>query len=192
MAIIGNRPTIAIAKTRWRMKGPRTLADRAGVIGANAWKISLEVFRHMEREGFRFASDRMVTDVLAECIAFLVQLADRSAHGRLGDADRATLVGELARHLAATVESNQIDLFGPGEYRRAFIDLLNARSEDYATFEYAGADPGYACLRFFASKVEEAMAPAENKWVAEQVMELEAPEMVRAMKKVMDHALEGA
>lgn len=190
MAIIGNRPTIALAKTRWRSKGPRSLAERAGVIGANVWKISLQVFRHMEKEGFRFSSDRMVTDVLAECIAFLVQLADRAVYGRLDDADRATLIGETARHLAATFENNQLDLFGPGEYRQAFIERLNARFDAYSTFEYAGRAPGFACLRFFAGQVDEAMAPAGNKWVVEQVLDLEAPEMVRAMEKLIDQVVE--
>lgn len=192
MAIISSRPHIVLVKTRWRQKGPRTLADRAGVIGANVWKISIEIFRHMEKEGFRFGSDRLVTDVLAELIAFLVQLADRSVYGRLSDADRATLISEIAKHLAATVENNQLDLFGPGEYRKPFIDLLNARFEDYATFEYSGADPGYSCLRFFAIKVSEAMASSDNKWVVEQVMEIEAPEMVRVMRKLIDQTVDAA
>ena len=60
MAVISSRPTIALVKTRWRKKGARTLEERAGVIGANVWKISLEIFKHMESEGFRFSSDRMV------------------------------------------------------------------------------------------------------------------------------------
>ena len=192
MAIISTRPTIALVKTRWRKKGARTLAERAGVIGANVWKISVEIFRHMEREGFKFGSDRLVTDVLAEFIAFLVQLADRTVYGRLSDADRATLIGEVAKHLATTVENNQLDLFGPGEYRKPFIDLLNARFEDYATFEYSGADPGYSCLRFFAIKVSEAMASSDNKWVVEQVMEIEAPEMVRVMRKLIDQTVDTA
>lgn len=192
MAIISTRPTLVLAKTRWRKKGPRSLAERAGVIGANIWKISLEIFRHMEKEGFRFASDRMVTDVIAECIAFLIQLADRSVYGRLGDADRATLIGEVARHVAATFENNQLDLFGPGAYRQPFIDLLNARFDAYSSFEYVGREPGFACLRFFASQVAEAMASAGNKWVAEQVLEIEAPEMVRAMAKLIEHTVQEA
>ena len=192
MAIISTRPTLVLAKTRWRKKGPRSLADRAGVIGANVWKISMEIFRHMEKEGFRFASDRMVTDVLAESIAFLIQLADRSVYGRLGDADRATLIGEVARHVATTFENNQLDLFGPGEHRKAFIDLLNARFEAYSTFGYSGREPDFACLRFFASQVADAMAAAENKWVAEQMLEIEAPEMVRAMGKLIDQVVEPA
>ena len=192
MAIISSRPSVALVKTRWRKKGARTLADRAGVIGANVWKISLEIFKHMEKEEFRFGSDRLVTDVMAEFIAFLVQLADRAVYGRLSDADRATLVGETARHLAATMENNQLDLFGPGEYRKPFIDLLNARFEEYAGFDYPGGEPGFPCLRFFAAKVSDAMAASANKWVIEQIMDIEAPEMVRLIKKLVDQTVNTA
>lgn len=186
MAIISSRPSIALVKTRWRKKGERTLAERAGVIGANVWKISLEVFKHMEKEGFRFGSDRLVTDVLAEFIAFLVQLADRAVYGKLSEADRAALIGEVVRHLAATMENNQQDLFGPGEYRKPFIDLLNARFGEYAGFDYPGGEPGYPCLRFFAAKVSDAMASGDNKWVVEQMMDIEAPEMVRLVGKLIE------
>jgi len=190
MAVISSRPTIALVKTRWRRKGRRTLAERASVIGANVWKISLEIFRHMEKESFRFGSDRVVTDVLAEFIAFLVQLADRTIYGRLSEADRAALVGEVVRHLATTMENNQRDLFGPGDYREPFIDLLNTRFGEYAGFEYRDGEPGYPCLRFFATRVFEAMASSDNKWVVEQMMEIEAPEMVRLVKKLIEQTVE--
>ena len=192
MAIISSRPSVALVKTRWRKKGARTLADRAGVIGANVWKISLEIFRHMEKEEFRFGSDRLVTDVMAEFIAFLLQLADRAVYGRLSDADRATLIGEAARHLAATMENNQLDLLGAGEYRKPFIDLLNARFEEYAGFDYPGGEPGFPCLRFFAAKVSDVMAASSNKWVIEQIMDIEAPEMVRLIKKLVDQTVNTA
>jgi hypothetical protein len=185
MAIISSRPSVALVKTRWRKKGTRTLADRAGVIGANVWKISLEIFKHMEREGFRFGSDRLVTGVLGEYIAFLVQLVDRAVHGRLSEADRATLIGEIAAHLATTMENNQLDLLGPGDYRAPFITLLNERFAEYADYEYPGGEPGYACLRFFAGKVSDAMASGDNKWVVEQMMDIEAPEMVRLIEKLV-------
>jgi len=192
MAIISSRPSLGLVKTRWRNKGKRSLADRAGVIGANVWKISLEVFKHMEKEGFRFGSDRLVTDVLAEFIAFLVQLVDRAVYDRLDAADRAALVGAVAGHLAATMENNQRDLFGPGDYRKPFIDLLNARFEEYAGFECPRGEPGYACLRFFATQVAERMASGDNKWVVEQIMDIEAPEMASLVKRLVDQTIAAA
>jgi len=188
MAIISSRPQIALVKTRWRKKGARTVEERAGVIGANVWKIALEVFKHMEKEGFRFGSDRLTTEVITEFIAFLVQLADRAVYGRLAEEERAALIGAVVRHLAATMENNQQDLFGPGEYRKPFIDLLNARFGEYAGFEYRDGEPGYPCLRFFAGKVAEAMAPGDSKWVVEQMMDIEAPEMVRLVRKLVEQA----
>ncbi len=189
MAVIGSPPQIALVKTRWRKKGARTIHERASMIGANVWKIALEVFRHMESEGFRFGSDAQVTAVLSEFIAFLVQLADRAVYGKLSEPDRAALIGDVAKHLAATMENNQLDLLGPGEYRKPFIDLLNARFEEYAGFEYPGGEPGFPCLRFFAARVSDAMAASDNKWVVEQMMEIEAPEMVRLSAKLMTQAL---
>ena len=190
MAILSTRPSIALVKTRWRKKGERTLAERAGVIGTNVWKISLEIFKHMEKEGFRFGSDRLVTDVLAEFMAFMVQLADRAVYAKLSEADRAVLIGEVVGHLASTMENNQRDLLGPGEYRKPFIDLLNTRFGEYASFAYAGAEPGYPCLRFFATKVSDAMASGDNKWVVEQMMDIEAPEMVRLVAKLIEQTVE--
>ena len=192
MAIISSRPSVGLIKTRWRKKRPRSLADRAGVIGANIWKLALEFFKHMEKDGFRFGSDRLVTDVLTEFIAFLVQLVDRSVYGRLSEADRAALIGEVVRHLATTMETNQLDLFGPGEYRKPFIDAMNARFGEYAELEYKDGEPGYACLRYFASRVSDAMAEGDNRWVIEQVMDVEAPEMVRLAKKLVEQTVEPA
>jgi hypothetical protein len=190
MAIISSRPSVVPVKTRWRKTGERTLAERAGVIGANLWRVSLEIFKHMEKEGFRFGSDRMTTEVIAEFIAFVVQLADRAVYGKLSEADRAALIGAVVGHLAATMENNQRDLVGPGDHRKAFIDLLNARFGEYAAFEYAGAQPGYACLQFFAGRVADAMAGGDNKWVVEQMIDIEAPEMLRFVGKLIEQTVE--
>ena len=187
MAIISTRPSIGLIKTRWRnKKAPRTPGERAGVIGANIWKIAIEIFKHLEKDGFRFGTDRQVTAIITEFIAFLVQLTDRTVHGRSNDAERATLINAVAGHLARTMENNQLDLLGPGDYRAPFIQTLNDRFEDYAQFDYVDRDPGYACVRYFGSKVSDAMASSDNKWVLEHMMEIEAPEMVRCIKKLVD------
>lgn len=191
MAIISTHPSIGLIKTRWRnKKAPRTPDELAGVIGANIWKIAIEIFKHLEKDGFRFGTDRQVTAIITEFIAFLVQLTDRTVHGRSNDAERATLINALAGHLARTMENNQLDLLGPGDYRAPFIQTLNDRFEDYAQFDYVDRDPGYACVRYFGSKVSDAMASSDNKWVLEHMMEIEAPEMVRLIKKLVDEVVE--
>jgi hypothetical protein len=192
MAITGSRPTIALVKTRWRKPGERTLAECAGVIGANVWKIALEIYKHLEKEGFRFVLDHMVTDLIAELIAFLVQFVDRTVYGRLSDPDRATLVTEVVRHLAATMENNQLDLLGPGAYRKRFIDLVNARLSEYAGFDYSAGEPGAPCVLYFATRVADVMAAGDNKWVVEQMIDIETPEMVRVARKLVDQTVDAA
>jgi hypothetical protein len=130
--------------------------------------------------------------VLTEFIAFLVQLVDRAVYGKLSDAERASLIGEVVGHLAATMENNQLDLFGPGEYRKPFIDALNARFGEYAVFDYRGGEPGYPCLRFFATRVADAMAEGDNKWVVEQMIDIETPEMVRLVGKLIEQTVDAA
>lgn len=189
MAIISSRPTVGLVKTRWRNKRARSLEERAGIIGANLWKIATEMFKHMEKEGFRFGSDRMTVSVITEFIIFQIQLVDRITYGRISDEQRATLIGATAKHLAVTLENNQMDLFGPGEYRKPFIDLLNARFGDYAEFEYRDNEPGFACLRYLAAKVSDAMAEGDNKWVIEQIMDIQAPEIVKLVKRLVDQTM---
>lgn len=185
MAILSSRPSAMLIKTRWRnKKGPRTLDDQASVIGANLWKIALAIYKHLEKDGFKFGSDRQVTTILTELIAFLLQMTDRLVHGQISDADRATLVNSVAGHLTKTMENNQLDLFGPGDYKTPFIAALNARSRDYAEFEYTEKGPGYACQRYLGERVSDAMAASDNKWVIEQMVDVELPEMIRLTKKL--------
>lgn len=176
-------------KTKWRSKGTRTLEDRAGVVGFNIWKIAQETFRHMEKEGFRFGSDRQVTTVLTELIAFLVQIADRIVYKQLSEEDRATFINTVGQHLARTMENNQLDLFGPGEYKSAFINALNERFRDYAECVYTSNGPSYHFLRLLGEKVSDAMAVTDNKWVVEHMMEIESPEMIRPLKKTLGEVL---
>jgi hypothetical protein len=51
-------------------------------------------------------------------------------------------------------------------------------------------EPGYPCLRFFATKVSDAMASGDNKWVVEQMMDIEAPEMVRLVGKLIEQTVQ--
>jgi len=176
-------------KTKWRNKGTRTVEDRAGVVAFNIWKIAQETFKHMEKEGFRFGTDKQVTNVLTELIAFLVQIADRLVYGQLSEEDRAKFINAAGQHLAQTMENNQLDLFGPGEYKAAFIAALNERFRDYAECVYTATGPSYHFLRLLGEKVSDAMAVTDNKWVVEHMMEIESPEMLRPLKKVLGEVL---
>jgi hypothetical protein len=176
-------------RTKWHTRGPKTVEDRAGVIGFNIWKIANETWKHMEKEGFRVGDDRQLIALVMEMVAFLVQVADRLVYGQLPEEERARFINALGAHLAKTVENNMFDMFGPGDYRHTLIDTLNARSADYAEFDFQGFTPSYAFVRYLGEKMAEAMADTDNKWVIEHVMEIETPEALKTLKKLVHEAL---
>ena len=175
--------------TKWNSGGTKTIEDRAGVVGFNIWKIAKETWVRMEREGFRAGEDRQLAAVLTEMIAFLVQVSDRLVYGQLSEEDRARFVNALGKHLAHTMQTNMLDMFGPGEYAKTFIDTLNTRAADYAEFEFTNFYPSYGFLRYLGEKMSGAMAATDNKWVIEHVIEIEAPEAMKPVRKLIGEVL---
>lgn len=189
MPVVTKTRLSVMLKTRWKNKGTRTLEDAASVLGFNIWKIAQEAFKHMESEGFRFGSDAMATTVVTEFVAFLVQATDRIVYGKISEEDRARLLNALGKHLANTWQTNQLDLCGPGEYRKTFVDALNARFNDYAEYSFTADGPSYGYLRYLGDRVADAMAPGDNRWVVEHMMEIEAPDMLKFLRKLIGDVL---
>jgi hypothetical protein len=176
-------------KTKFRTRGPKTIEQRAGVVGFNIWKVAQETYRHMNQEGFKFGNERQIAAAITEIIAFLVQVADRLVYGRLSEEERARFITALGKQLAQTMESNQAEVFGAGDYVTPFISTLNARFQDYAEFDYAAQGPSYHFLRYFGEKVSEALSATDNRWVVEHVMEIEAPEAIKLVKRLVHEVL---
>jgi len=176
-------------RTKWHTGGPKTIEDRAGVVGFNIWKIANETWKHMEKEGFRLGDDRQLAAVITEMVAFLMQIADRLVYGQFSEDERTRFINALGQHLARTMHSNMVDMFGPGNYTAPFIQTLNERAGDYAEFEFQNFSPSYAFLRYLGEKMSEAMAGTDNKWVIEHVIEIEVPEALKTLKKLMGESL---
>jgi hypothetical protein len=176
-------------KTKFRKKGPKTLEDRASVVATNVWRIAQEAARHMEQEGYQLGGDRQVTAVITEVMAFLVQIADRIVYGQLSEDDRQRFINALGKHLARITSVNLEEFVGLGAHAHAFVDTLNVRFADYSELEFNGHSPSYAVLRYLGDKVSQAMQATDSKWVLEQVMDVEAPEAIKALKKVIGQVL---
>jgi hypothetical protein len=181
-------------KTRFRRGGKKTPAERASVVAFNFWKVAQEMYRRMHKEDFKFGSSEKVSAALiTEALAFMVQVADRLVFGRIPEDERREFVTALGLKLAETMQSNLTDLHGAADYQTPFIRTLNERFGDYAEFDFAGGQPGYGFVRYFAERVADAFAATDNKWVIEQVIDIEAPEVlkhaVRLVHEVMGVAV---
>ncbi len=176
-------------KTKFRSKGPKTIEQRASVVASNIWKLAQEAARHMEIEGYKLGGDRQVTQILTEFIAFHIQIADRLVYSHLTEEERVRFINELGRNLARLMDTNMTEFIGPGDYAGPFIATLNARLSDYAEFEFTPSGPSYAFLRYLGDKVSAAMAATDNKWVLEQVVDIEAPQAIKHIRRVIGQVL---
>ncbi len=183
-------------KTRWHRsirsernragsQQAKTLENLCSVAAINIWKLAKEAFTRMEKENFRFREDIQAIDVIAEFCIFMLHITDRMIYGKLSDEERGSLINGIAKEITATIESNQVDLLGPGDYRVEFVDKLNERLSNYAECGFDENGPAYDFLRYLAKNVADIMSLSDDKWVLEQVMDIEAPELVQRVQPMV-------
>ena len=97
---------------------------------------------------------------------------------------RDSLISGLCDKVAQQMQDNLSDIAGPGNYKPPFIALLNHRFSDYADFDYRENRPGYPALRYLGHNVLEIMGDDQiNKWVIDQIVEIDAPELIDQVSK---------
>ena len=172
-------------KTRWNKRAKeQSLENIAGALNMTSWKIATQSVVELENKGYQTKSQAQRLQIIAEFLAFLLQIADRLAYQQLAEAERQRLVTHLALGMIDTLVDNHSDIFGPGEYRNQFTQLLNQRAEDYAelTFNHDGA--GFDFLRYFGEQVA-TILEEDQHFVSQQIMDVEGPLAIKAFKQAM-------
>lgn len=187
-------------KTRWHRskrsernrKGssaPKSLQDLASAIAMNIWKLAKEAYVRMEKEGFRFREDHQAINVVNEMIIYQMHICDRMMYGKVEDQERADFINKLAQHLIQTVTDNQTELLGPGEHAQAFVELINERFNNYAQCDFEDNTPSFEFSRYLAQNIADIMSETDDKWVVEQVMDIEAPAVVEKITRAVEDVL---
>lgn len=163
---------IRIKSHWWNDEQKRSLPEIAGALAFIAWRVSLDKAINLHCERFIYESDRQRLDVIEEYLVFLIQIADRLSYDAIDEDHRRTLITSFAKKLFEHVQDNAVDLLGPGDHGRAFIDRLNHRSAEYSEFQMADDGPSYAFLRHLGFQIQSLMGgEQENRWVIDQVMD---------------------
>jgi hypothetical protein len=165
------------------------MPELASVIAMLGWKLSQDAIRRMREAKFDIDIGTQYFDFVCEYLAFMLHAADRLAYRAL-DADKRTVfTTALALKLAEVVEDNRDMLIAepePGRCRRHFIDLANLRGGEYADFAYDEKEgPDFGFRRFFGSRLLEIVPEKDHAWVIDQIMEIEAPEAVKALERTL-------
>lgn len=174
--------------SKWRRdRGkPVALEDNAVALAYIIWQIALMAAKNLHAEDFVYESDEQRIAVIAEYLVFLVHVADRFAHNDMSQGERERFITRLVREVARHLQRNQAEILGSGNYEGAFITLLNERLGDYAQTAFRDSRPGFECLRYLGDKVLTIMGASQvNRWVIDQVMEIDAPSAVDHLKQAM-------
>lgn len=176
------------ARSRWLKKDRvGSLDDNATALAYTLWQISLTAAKNLHAEDYEYSSHQQRLDVIAEYLIFLAHVCDRRAFDLMNAKQRQQFVTTLAQQTARHLQRNTEDITGSGDYRSSYIDRLNARLMEYSNTEYKDDAPGYGMLRTLGEKVQQVMGMDQtNKWVIQQVMDVDAPEAIRHLKTSMD------
>lgn len=166
------------------------MPELASVIAMLGWKLSQDAIRRMRAAQFDIDIGTQYFDFVCEYLAFMLHAADRIAYRMLAAEQRVEFTTALALRLAEAVEDNRDMLIAepePGRCRRHFIDLANQRGAEYADFAYDEKEgPDFGFRRFFGSRLLEIVPEKDHAWVIDQIMEIEAPEAIKALERTLE------
>ena len=178
-------------RSAWYQAQGKTIDDIASALAFNAWRITKNNLEDLINEAF-VIEKAQVFDVIAEYLFFLIQAIDRLSYQQLKSEQRKTLIISLVKRLAAYYQQEKSERIGNGEHQQEFVKLYNQRSVDYGEYEFLNNEPSYHCLRYFGRQIQNAMTKADEKWILQQIVEIQAPKTFVAIKSSMDKLMSGA
>lgn len=181
-------------RDRWRNAGqPVPLEENAKALAYVCWQLALTSARNLHAEDYIYDDDQQRVGVIREYLIFLVHVADRLAFDILGEDDRPEFVSALAYNCGSQLHRNASDILGSGEYRDAFITALNDCNSDYGQCSFQSGLPGYSLLRVFGDRVKAIMGDNQtNRWVIDQVMEIDGPDLAKRLSKSFSNLVKGS
>lgn len=182
-------------KTVWfKNAGGRSAAEIGSVLASTIWRLADNTVSNLSKADCDIVTQERGVRILGEVAAFLLHMSDRMLYGRVADEERARLIQAAGVRLAQMVADNirEMGMDDGFDYKANFIEMLNRRAEDYATFDCTPEKPSFPLLRYLGLAVRELMLESDQPWVADQIMDLQAPEALGTLKKTIDGLLSPA
>lgn len=164
------------------------MTELASVVGAMGWKLAIDSLKRMREADYEIDIGPTYFEFVCEYMVFLATAADRIAHADLSAEDRIEFTTALVKRMAEIVEDNRemrIEALPPGQSRTWFFDLFNRRGDDYAECGFDESGPDFGFRRVFAAGMEEVLPEKDRLWAIDQVMEIESPEAIQALRKTL-------
>jgi len=182
-------------RTKWHDKERSVSVDeKANTMAFISWRIAAALVLNLENENFQTDTHKQRLDVIREALAFLVSVTDRLVAEQMSAEERQEFVAKYAIKLSKTFQENCEDLLGRNiDYKKDFIDTLNQRLNAYAECSWDDEKdmPGFQYKRDFGDYISAEMGARDNKWITDQIIEIEVPEMLENLKKSKYEMVDG-
>jgi hypothetical protein len=182
-------------KSQWfKAQTPKSPQQTASALAFIVWRVAQNMLKQMRAAEFDIDIGAQYFAFMREVLVFLIQVVDRMAFDRMPEGIRSEFTPALVRRVAEILEDSENDLLGlpasgQESHRAQFIDLFNARSNDYATFGHGPEGPDFAFVRYLGSRVTDLMIDKDRTWALDQIMAIEAPEAVATLQSAMQGVL---
>lgn len=182
-------------RTKWHNKERQvTVEEKANTMAFISWRIAAELVLNLENENFQTDTQKQRLDVIQEALAFLVSVTDRLVASQMSQEERQEFIVKFATKLSKTFQENCEDTIARDvDYRKGFIDVINQRLNAYSHCSWDDEKdmPGFQYKRDFGDNVSRVMGARDNKWITDQVLEIEVPEMMENLKKAKFEMVDG-
>lgn len=178
-------------RSKWNAKNrDRTPEEIAGVLGFISWRIAMQAVLDLENNEFQTDTQVQRLAIIWEFTAFLIHITDREMYARMDEEERRIFISAMAQNMVQTMSDNMEDMLGAGDYKADLINTLNIRMGELSRFSYDEKDgPSFPMLRFFGEAVTAVMGEKNRKWVTTHIIDIEAPDAVKTLKRGMANML---
>ena len=177
-------------KSKWSktVKRKKTPEDYGSALSFISWRLSLDKAKTLHGEDFEYENDHQRVSIIVEYMSFQVHLVDRLLFEDNIDGEfRAQVMNSLGKQSARIMQENCEDLFGPGDYKKGYINTLNLRSTEYSEFEFSRNGSNYSLYRHLSKKCQDVMGYSQtNKWVMDQIIDIDSVEILKKILGVYD------
>ncbi len=182
-------------RTKWHNKERTvTVEEKANTMAFISWRIAMGLVLNLENENFQTDTQQQRLEVISEALAFLVSVTDRMVVEQMSQEERQAFIVKFATKLSKTFQENSEDLVGRDvDYKKGFIDTMNQRLNAYAECSWDDEKdmPGFQYKRDFGDNISAVMGERDNKWITDQIIEIEVPEMMENLKKAKLEMVDG-
>ena len=175
-------------RTGWKNRNKQiTLEEFANALSSICWRMSLNAAKNLHAQDFEYRNDGQRLGVIREYLVFLMHCADRLTVAALTPEERQRFMQALAADCQRHFRENSSEI-APGEDHEAgWVSFANDRMGAYAGTTFPDRVPGYDMFRLLGASILDIMGHDQtNKWVIDQVMEIDGPEAYDIFVKSMD------